>query len=517
MRPSAILGRIAPLLLLLVPALGSARVGEVLFVYGNAWVESAGGGRSPLVKGGALEEGDRLVTGSNGRLQVRMDDGGLLVLRPLSELVIEQFRYPAADAAGSAATQTPRSLMSLVRGGLRAITGTLGKSNPEAYEMRTPVATIGIRGTDYSALYCGADCADLSLDPGLYVGVAEGAIHVSNVAGRLDLGRGEYGYVHDEHSAPVVSQHAGSALALANQAARATEGYANPPRPDAMDAIIAQGAAIIDATHVPELPIVVVDGSDDGLDLTTGALGGMPLAVAGALGEAFSAITPAGASEPAADASGNLVAFSGATSAGPARVEHHGGVTLDAGRDGDRANATGLQWGRWSGGTAVQTSAGTTHSRSLERESMHWIVAGTGPQPALPSSGHANFELIGNTNPTDDAGHTGTLGSAHLGADFTAGTVDAKVKLSFAETGQVWKASARDLPMNVAQASFAGAFDDVSVHDHGAPREGAGSMSGFFTGDPQGSLAGAAMSYGLTDGLTNVAGTAAFQRTRPGS
>jgi hypothetical protein len=148
---------------------------------------------------------------------------------------------------------------------------------------------------------------------------------------------------------------------------------------------------------------------------------------------------------------------------------------------------------------------------------MHWIVAGTGPQPVLPSSGHANFELIGNTNPTDDAGHTGTLGNAHLGANFTAGTVDAKVTLSFAQTGQVWKASARDLPMNVAQASFAGAFGDVSVHDHGAPREGSGSVSGFFTGDAQGNLAGAAMSYGLTDGLTNVAGTAAFQPTRPGS
>src|SRR6185436_12431450 len=114
-------------------------------------------------------------------------------------------------------------------------------------------------------------------------------------------------------------------------------------------------------------------------------------------------------------------------------------------------------------------------------------------------------------------GHTGTLGNAHLGADFTAGTLDAKIKLSFAQTGQVWQASARDLPMNIAQASFAGAFDDVSVHDHGAPRDGSGSMSGFFTGDAQGSLAGAAMSYGLTDGVTNVAGAAAFQRTRPGS
>jgi hypothetical protein len=316
-----------------------------------------------------------------------------------------------------------------------------------------------------------------------------------------------------------MSRNAGYAIALSNQAARATAGYASTPPPGAMDAVIAEGTAVIAEPPGPELPVIVSDGSDDGLDLTPGAIGGAPVAAAGAFGEGFSTLAPADASGAAADASGNLTAFSGATPAGPARIEHQGGVTLDAGRDGDRVNATGLYWGRWSGGAAVATAAGATQSRSLERESVHWIAAGGGPQPALPSTGRAKFELIGNTNPTDDDGHTGTLGRAHLGADFTAGTVDADLKLSFAQTGQLWKASARDVPMNVAQASFAGAFDEVSVHTRGggAPGDGTGSMSGFFTGDAQGSLAGAAMSYGLSDGLTNVSGTAAFQRTRPGN
>src|SRR4030095_10664770 len=97
MRLASILRRLAPALLSLVPMLASARVGEVLFVYGSARVETSSGLQSELQKGSALEEGDRVVTGSNGRLQIRMDDGGLIVLRPLSELVIEQFHYPAVS------------------------------------------------------------------------------------------------------------------------------------------------------------------------------------------------------------------------------------------------------------------------------------------------------------------------------------------------------------------------------------------------------------------------------------
>ena len=453
-----------------LPALAWARVGEVLFVYGNAHAEPSAGGEKELQKGTALDEGDRVVTGSNGRLQIRMDDGGLVVLRPLSELVIEQYSYPAAAQGDSAATQTPRSVMSLVRGGLRAITGALGKANPDGYEMRTPVATIGIRGTDYSALYCTEDCADLGVEPGLYVGVAEGAIFVRNAAGTLDLGQAQYGFVQDAQSAPVESRRAGYALALANQAARATGGYANRPRAGAMQAVIAQGAAVIAAPQAPE----VAAESTDGKDLTTGALGGEPVAYAGYLAPGFSAAAAGSSSAQSAGANGALTAFSGDLPAGAGRVEHVGGTTLDQGRDAQRAGATGLQWGRWSGGSVVSTVDGASVSAPLGSDSLHWIAAGDATQPQLPTMGRADFELIGNTDPTDDTGHVGTLGSATLGADFTARTVAADLSLSFAQTAQVWKASARAVPISFADATFGGAFDTVSVSGAGAARSGHG-------------------------------------------
>jgi hypothetical protein len=278
----------------------------------------------------------------------------------------------------------------------------------------------------------------------------------------------------------------------------------------------AQDTSAIETPAAPEVPVVADDGSDGGLDLTTGALGGVAVTYSGALGAGFSAVTPSGTSGAIADSDANLVAFSGATPEGSSRIEHHGGITADTGRDTDRAGATGLRWGRWSGGTVVTTVSDTSQTRSLVRDSLHWIAPGGGPQPVLPSTGHAEFELIGNTNPTDDAGRAGTLGSASLAADFTAQTVDASLSLSFAQTGQVWDASARALPIDVPQATFGGAFDSVTVHTKDSIHDAAGSLSGFFTGSAEGTLAGAGMSYGLSDGVANVAGTAAFQRVQPG-
>ena len=70
--------------------------------------------------------------------------------------------------------------------------------------------------------------------------------------------------------------------------------------------------------------------------------------------------------------------------------------------------------------------------------------------------------------------------------------------------------------MDATQASFGGAFDSVTIEDAGAAHPGAGSLSGFFTGNAQRALTGAGMSYGLSDGNVDVAGTAAFGVAPPG-
>jgi hypothetical protein len=85
-----------------------------------------------------------------------------------------------------------------VKGGLRAVTGIVGKRSKDKYQVGTATATIGIRGTTFSADDCvndrdRADCA--RLEPAVYVGVADGEVVVRNGAGELGLAAGQFGLI----------------------------------------------------------------------------------------------------------------------------------------------------------------------------------------------------------------------------------------------------------------------------------------------------------------------------------
>lgn len=116
--------------------------GDVLLAVGKVWVES-GSQRIALVRGQQVEVGQKLVTREGGHVHVRMKDGGLVALRPNSELEIQVFDYdPANPGAG-------KVRYSLRQGVARSVTGAIGEANKEAFRFNTPVAAIGVRGTDF--------------------------------------------------------------------------------------------------------------------------------------------------------------------------------------------------------------------------------------------------------------------------------------------------------------------------------------------------------------------------------
>ena len=119
--------------------------GRVLFVKGSAQLERDSKVQL-LVKGTTVEAGDVVVTGIDGRVQLLMDDGDRMALQPNTRLRIDEFAEPQS----SAQPETGRAFYSLLRGGFRALTRSLGTRSEPSYQVRTPVATIGIRGTDYS-------------------------------------------------------------------------------------------------------------------------------------------------------------------------------------------------------------------------------------------------------------------------------------------------------------------------------------------------------------------------------
>lgn len=191
-KPAVILSLALVLLLLffITPAFAEP-VGKVLVISGAAQAQAAAGGQRVLAPDAVVERGDTLITGTDGNLQVRFVDGALLMVRPNSRIRIDDYR-----AEGN----TLHSVMSLLAGGIRTLTGRIGKTRRDAYLMNTATASLGVRGTDYELRLCAGDCPAGSPD-GLYLGVAEGEIEARNEAGTFGLKAREYGLIRSKNAA----------------------------------------------------------------------------------------------------------------------------------------------------------------------------------------------------------------------------------------------------------------------------------------------------------------------------
>lgn len=149
-------------------------------------------------------EGDTLTTEAETYARVKFTDGGEVVLRPGSQLKIEAYSYNAAKP------EADNVVMSMFKGGLRAVTGLLGKRNKEKVSFTTNTATIGIRGTHFGALLCQGDCGGIPTatgappPDGFHVDVAVGAVVVTNQAGQQQINAGQFGYVAGPTSAPQI-------------------------------------------------------------------------------------------------------------------------------------------------------------------------------------------------------------------------------------------------------------------------------------------------------------------------
>ena len=148
--------------------------GRIAFAKGNVIASAASGRARALKTGYPLFNGERVVTSTNSYAVLVFRDESRVTVLPNTEFVVERFEYMAqAPAEG-------RSFFRLVRGGLRAVTGAIGKARRSRYRLNTPVATIGIRGTAYDAV-CQGTCINPGGAPdpsgdGLFVDVTDGMV-----------------------------------------------------------------------------------------------------------------------------------------------------------------------------------------------------------------------------------------------------------------------------------------------------------------------------------------------------
>jgi hypothetical protein len=179
-------------------ALAGQTVGTVTHLSGPLLAKKSDGSTKVLTRNSAVEEGDTLVTEKRTYARIKFLDASDVTLKPNTLFKVERFAYDEK------APKNDSAVMSLVKGGLRSVTGKVGKrGNQDAYEMKTPTATIGIRGTVYGATFCqGSECG--ALPKGLYVDVADGKIVVSNKGGAQLVTAGQFGFVPSPTALPVI-------------------------------------------------------------------------------------------------------------------------------------------------------------------------------------------------------------------------------------------------------------------------------------------------------------------------
>ena len=121
-----------------------AVVGQATLVIGQARLISPDGDAKALGRGADVREGDRIETGAGGHVHLKFVDGGRISVRPASRLQIENYTHTDQQPALTAIR------FKLDEGVVRSITGSWGEAARDRFRLNTPLAAIGVKGTDFS-------------------------------------------------------------------------------------------------------------------------------------------------------------------------------------------------------------------------------------------------------------------------------------------------------------------------------------------------------------------------------
>ena len=184
------------------PEAAAPAAGTATLVTGHVTAAAPSGEIRDLIKGGPVYSGEVIITAASSYVNVEFTDGGRVLLRPQSRFSIEHYQYAGTASAqpitpAGQPAQQEGAFFRLLKGGFRAVSGLIGHTRREDYSVQTPVATIGIRGTDYEVRYCNGDCGDVTPAPkdGLYAGVQSGAIALTNQGGTATTTAGQYVFI----------------------------------------------------------------------------------------------------------------------------------------------------------------------------------------------------------------------------------------------------------------------------------------------------------------------------------
>jgi hypothetical protein len=468
-------------ILALLPLNVYAAAARVEFAIGNATAVGANGTARPLTKGLEINPGDTVQTSGNGRAQLRFSDGGYISLQPNTQFRVDEYSFDGKTDGNE------KSFFSLVKGVLRAITGAIGHVNKTNYQVKTPVATIGIRGTEFLAQYNGK----------LLVKVGNGAVYMSNATGDLVLFSGQSGEVANENSQPEYSNEEPTVTAAGPQG----------NTPDEVQQQAQQEQQQSDTFKVAEQytesgTSCVVVGScpvtDTAAPTAFKTLTNQAIALVhyndepgyenrGVLESAFP-------SSIEFDSSGRIIRVSGPD--GSFSVSNITGDFLDTGSDG------ALTWTRLNGGTVLVSDEDGTDTASITN--AHFIygnpTSASDMDVLRTNQAYASYDLVGGTRPTNGSGQVGSLVDGYLDVYFSGSyDVYGYIKVSMLDSGDIHAYGDGNIIANTSQFKLDGGVECAPHCLHGI---------GFFAGS---GAQQAGMSYYIASPDNNqITGTAAF-------
>src|SRR5574340_252480 len=428
--------------------------GHVQFVNGAVQLTDAAGQTHSVKKGDAVNEGDTLTSAKDASAQIKMQDGGLVAMRADTRLKFDSFIFSGKQDGSE------QSFFSLLKGGFRAVTGLIGQVNKSSYKITTPVATIGIRGTDHETFVVapGTELAAVA-PPGAYNKVNIGETYLATDKGTLFMLPNQMGFAGGKDQMPQLQpintnlftvapgpapqakgdkQEGGGEGTVRETAVvdnTAQEQAAPPPvtaLPDANANIIqlpvtTTTGQVLSETPAPAPTPPVVGGNGVKFIATTG-LDGIETGVAPhAVGVAPSSIEvlPIGA--------GTVGTF---TAVGLTQWNNGGFIGQGTAQQLDMGWDSGVvHWGRW--GNGVTVAGGWANNLNFgPNQGWHFIIGIPTTLGQMPITGAFTYNLIGGTSPTPSDGVGGGLGLGNLisgsaTASFTSATINGNLVMGF--------------------------------------------------------------------------------------
>ncbi|HJS37681.1 MAG TPA: FecR domain-containing protein [Burkholderiales bacterium] len=371
--------------------------GVIQFAAGAVKVVAPGGAEREARKGVAVNVGDTLTTPAGGLAQLKMGDGAIVVVQPESRLTVAEFHYAGVEDGNE------KVRYRLEHGGFRAVTGAIGRTHKKNYLIETPIAHMGVRGTDHESYYFPATgpVSGDGVKPGAFNKVNTGRTYLRTQAGEVEIEPNQVGFVASAGEVPTIL----------------------PSVPEFFNRSIAPRNAGRSPKHIPDAAeLALVERAPDE-----------------SLANEVRLLRTRGPRVTPGSGEGPLVAFSKQVGKDGGFGESGNGVTVEV---HDAQSTTGsfgtaINWTTWSGGEVkvggVKTAGATQVISTTDKTDLLAAL------PALPVSATYSYSGVGPA-PTNQAGTSGVINSLNVGVSFSTQKITS-YDLNATAGGTTWNSS----------------------------------------------------------------------------